>query len=245
MSKPLVKSLLIIILIAFVALFFGDEIRTALMNGASASVMQLSGTVVDSESKQPIAATITYETVPHGNKYGIEHSDERSGRFKITLIEGETYEVSVKSPSYKSEIQQIVVDELKKNDESGWELTFELQSVSPGKLFRIENLNFDQGSAILSGEAQQALEEIVLMMYENDVMEIQLEGHTDFRGNSTANMKLAKERVEEVEEYLVSRGVDKGRIRTKALGGEQPLSRENTEEARLLNRRVEVRILAS
>jgi outer membrane protein OmpA-like peptidoglycan-associated protein len=42
---------------------------------------------------------------------------------------------------------------------------------------------------------------------------------------------------------LTSKSVSSDRIKTKAFGGTQPLSRESTEEAKLNNRRVEARIL--
>jgi len=68
-------------------------------------------------------------------------------------------------------------------------------------------------------------------------------GHTDFAGNAEANMELSQERVEAVKDYLVKKGVKKNRIRLKAFGGSNPVSRERTEEARAANRRVEVRVL--
>ena len=80
-------------------------------------------------------------------------------------------------------------------------------------------------------------------MNENPKMVIQLEGHTDFLGDSRANMRLSQQRVESVKSYLADHGISKTRIRTKAFGGTQPLSRDNTPEAHRLNRRVEVRIL--
>jgi OOP family OmpA-OmpF porin len=49
--------------------------------------------------------------------------------------------------------------------------------------------------------------------------------------------------VEAVKRYLVSKGIGKDRIKTKAFGGSQPLSNELTQEARAMNRRVEMRIL--
>jgi outer membrane protein OmpA-like peptidoglycan-associated protein len=57
------------------------------------------------------------------------------------------------------------------------------------------------------------------------------------------NLKLSEDRVIAVRDYLISRGVPKARVKTKAFGGSMPLSRENTEEAHKLNRRVEARIL--
>ena len=74
-------------------------------------------------------------------------------------------------------------------------------------------------------------------------MEIQLEGHTDNQGSAKANMELSESRVEAVKKYLVSKGIAKDRIKTKAYGGSQPLANEMTQEARAMNRRVEMRIL--
>jgi len=73
-------------------------------------------------------------------------------------------------------------------------------------------------------------------------MEIQLEGHTDFRGSPTANMNLSQLRVDAAKTYVVSKGIETSRVTTKAFGGTQPLTRENTPEARAKNRRVVVRI---
>jgi OOP family OmpA-OmpF porin len=49
--------------------------------------------------------------------------------------------------------------------------------------------------------------------------------------------------VDAVKNYLVLKGGSKARIKTKAFGGTQPLSREDTEEGHKLNRRVELRVL--
>ena len=73
-------------------------------------------------------------------------------------------------------------------------------------------------------------------------MEIQLEGHTDFRGNAQANMNLSQLRVNAVRDYLVNKGVSNARMTTRAFGGTSPKSRESNAEAQRINRRVEVRI---
>jgi outer membrane protein OmpA-like peptidoglycan-associated protein len=70
-----------------------------------------------------------------------------------------------------------------------------------------------------------------------------LEGHTDSQGNPGSNLKLSQSRVEAVKKYLVKKGVSKKRVKTKAFGGTQPLRNEMTPEDRVMNRRVEMRIL--
>jgi OOP family OmpA-OmpF porin len=86
---------------------------------------------------------------------------------------------------------------------------------------------------------------VVKMLQTYPKMVIQLEGHTDIKGDPKQNMKLSQERVDAVKDYLISKGVTKNKVKTKAFGGTQPLSRADTEEAHKMNRRVQVRILAN
>ena len=80
-------------------------------------------------------------------------------------------------------------------------------------------------------------------MNQNLSMQIQLEGHTDYRGSKKLNMELSQDRVSAVKEYIVGKGINSRRIKTKAFGGTRPLIRESSLEASEINRRVEVRIL--
>ena len=83
------------------------------------------------------------------------------------------------------------------------------------------------------------------MMKDNPKLVIQLEGHTDNQGNPKMNMDLSQQRVDNVKKYLASKGVEKDRIKTKAFGGTKPILNANSNEARALNRRVEMRVLSN
>ena len=113
------------------------------------------------------------------------------------------------------------------------------------RLIRLDKLIFALGKADISAESYEELNEIVAMLNTSETMTIQLEGHTDFRGNEKQNLKLSEARVDAVRDYIVSPGIDKKRIKTKAFGGSQPLSRESDAASRASNRRVEVRILTN
>jgi outer membrane protein OmpA-like peptidoglycan-associated protein len=108
---------------------------------------------------------------------------------------------------------------------------------------RLDNLIFQVGKSKVSPESYPELDLVVSMMKESPKMVIQLEGHTDYQGDPKENMKLSQMRVDGVKSYLSTKGVSKSRVKTKAFGGTQPLSRDNTPEAHRLNRRVELRIL--
>jgi outer membrane protein OmpA-like peptidoglycan-associated protein len=112
-----------------------------------------------------------------------------------------------------------------------------------GHVMRLDNVIFPVGRARISEDSYSELNIVVDMMKENAGMVIQLEGHTDYQGDPRDNLKLSKERVESVRQYITSKGIAKNRVKTKAFGGTLPLSRDNTPEAHRLNRRVELRIL--
>jgi outer membrane protein OmpA-like peptidoglycan-associated protein len=117
-------------------------------------------------------------------------------------------------------------------------------SVEAGDVIQLNNLIFAQGKSEITGESYRELDDLTLLLKENPTMVIQLEGHTDFRGSKTENMKLSEDRVDAVKTYLLRKGIERERILTRAFGGTQPLSREATEEASRINRRVEVRIIS-
>jgi outer membrane protein OmpA-like peptidoglycan-associated protein len=81
------------------------------------------------------------------------------------------------------------------------------------------------------------------MLNENPNTRIRLEGHTEIYGNKKGLMKLSKERVLAVKNYLVKKGISKKRIDYQAFGPTKPITTEDTEKARQLNRRVEIRVI--
>ena len=80
-------------------------------------------------------------------------------------------------------------------------------------------------------------------MKANPQVEIDLAGHTDNRGLHAHNVRLSKERVEKVKEYLISKGVEPQRITGQGYGGIKPIADNDAEDTRKLNRRVEFTIV--
>jgi outer membrane protein OmpA-like peptidoglycan-associated protein len=72
-----------------------------------------------------------------------------------------------------------------------------------------------------------------------------IEAHTDSTGEEVYNQSLSEKRAHQVEEFLVSRGITGTRIRAKGYGEKQPLTANDTEAARQVNRRLEIAIYAN
>jgi OmpA-OmpF porin, OOP family len=206
------------------------------------------GKIVNSVTKEPIVARISYQSLPYGNKVGFQSGSS----FSFPLYDGEKYSVTVEAPGFAP--SKYMLDPAEANNERRVIKDVELNlptsashnaetTHTVGKVLRLDNLIFDAGKAKISPSSYPELDEVGLMLKNNPRMVIQLEGHTDIRGDAKLNMKLSQDRVTAVKTYLVSKGGNKNKIKTKAFGGTQPLSQENTEEAHALNRRVELRVL--
>jgi outer membrane protein OmpA-like peptidoglycan-associated protein len=68
---------------------------------------------------------------------------------------------------------------------------------------------------------------------------VTIRGHTDNLGSATYNAELAQRRVNAVIAYLVHRGINRDRLVGDAVGAEQPIADNDTEQGRQLNRRIE------
>jgi len=68
---------------------------------------------------------------------------------------------------------------------------------------------------------------------------LSISGHSDASGDAAWNLRLSEARAEAVADYLVSRGVDPARIRTRGLGSSEPIADNATAAGRSVNRRIE------
>jgi len=89
------------------------------------------------------------------------------------------------------------------------------------------------------------LDELAQSLQRYPETEVLIVGHTDDVGSDTYNMGLSMRRAESSKNYLVSRGIQAGRIRTSGRGETEPIASNADESGRSQNRRVEVAIFAS
>jgi outer membrane protein OmpA-like peptidoglycan-associated protein/uncharacterized protein YidB (DUF937 family) len=72
---------------------------------------------------------------------------------------------------------------------------------------------------------------------------IEVGGHTDNSGDSSANLQLSQARAEAVRNYLISPGVDPTAVTAQGYGDSRPLASNDTEEGRFRNRRIQFTVL--
>ncbi|MEM9859089.1 MAG: OmpA family protein [Bacteroidota bacterium] len=205
---------------------------------ADADPIPVNGKIVDKFSQEPVEGRIHYESLPYGSKIGVFRGND----FSFKLEGSSEYLIKVDAEGYATYYGKVKAEDAQ---DGVIETIVELAPDGENKLIRLDRLIFALGKDEITEVSHDELDELAAMLEDNPEMVIQLEGHTDFRGNAKQNMRLSERRVGAVRDYLVKKGIKKKRIRTKAFGGTKPLSRSNAEDARRKNRRVEVRILAS
>ncbi|GAB3331085.1 hypothetical protein GCM10027429_09090 [Marivirga atlantica] len=223
------KKLFLVFIVSFALIF-------TLKAQPGSKWVTLKGKVLSVSVATPIDASITLESLPYGGDNRVFHSNPENGKFSFKVKEGNSYSVHLQAEGYLP-VQDTI--EIVPKMES---LNYEMVPSGENTLLRL-NINFVQSKSEIIEDSYAELDKLIDLMTAYPGMEIQLEGHTDFRGSASANMRLSEERVVEVKNYLTNQGIASNRIKTRAFGGTVPITRENTEEAKLLNRRVEARIL--
>jgi OmpA-OmpF porin, OOP family len=193
------------------------------------------GKILDSRTGKGVKANIRYSSIPTGSIFG-RFADST---FSFSIFGTAKYQITAAAEGYNP--RTVIVDP--KDIDTENKLVRNISLSPKGETMVLDHLIFPQGKAVIDPKSFMQLDEVVQMMKENERLEIQLEGHTDNQGGVNANMELSQKRVDAVKKYIVDKGIQKGRIKTKAFGGSQPLRNEMTPEERTANRRVEMRIL--
>ncbi len=111
-----------------------------------------------------------------------------------------------------------------------------------GMVTAMIHFDFDK-SDIRPGDAQ-ILDQKLAVLQANPGLTIEIVGHCDERGSDEYNLALGNRRALSAKQYLVSRGIDAGRINTRSMGKEQPVNPGHDETAWSQNRRDEFGITA-
>jgi OOP family OmpA-OmpF porin len=107
----------------------------------------------------------------------------------------------------------------------------------------LKNINFETNSAKLTPDSFGELDRLSKFLADNSEIKIEISGHTDDVGQTAYNIDLSKKRAESVTAYLTGKGIGNSRISSLGYGKSQPLIQSSSEDARKLNRRVEVRFV--
>ncbi|MBL7984939.1 MAG: OmpA family protein, partial [Flavobacteriales bacterium] len=119
----------------------------------------------------------------------------------------------------------------------------ELKKVKVGKTSVLNNVFYDFDKATLRPQSSTELDALVQLLKDNPSLRIELGSHTDDKGADDYNQKLSDARAASVVSYLAGKGIAPDRLVAKGYGETSPVTANDTEENRQLNRRTEFKVL--
>jgi outer membrane protein OmpA-like peptidoglycan-associated protein len=108
----------------------------------------------------------------------------------------------------------------------------------------LEPINFEYNKAIIKSSSFYILDAVVASLQGNpDITLLEIQGHTDERGDDAYNLDLSIRRAAAVRKYLTDKGVDANRLESQGYGETMPVDKRSNEQAWAKNRRVDFLIL--
>jgi outer membrane protein OmpA-like peptidoglycan-associated protein len=221
-----------------------DIVRVKLLEKEKPNpVILVSGNVYNQKTKQPLSASLLYETLPDGVEAGNAVSNATDGAFKIVLPFDKNYSIRATADKFFAVSENLNLDSMVKAGYKEIHKDLYLVPIEIGQVVRLNNVFFDFDKYDLRPESFLELDRVVKLLKENPAIEIEMSAHTDSRGADDYNFKLSDNRAKSVREYIISKGIDANRITSQGYGETKPVATNDTDEGRQMNRRVEFKIL--
>ena len=192
------------------------------------------------KDKGPVKGIIISVSSPEGAKYYTEETDT-DGYAELLVPVGQKYEVIYLSLGRRDIGAKLSVsDEPKQNIKLT--LRYKRYDAPPGATeprFVLDGVYFDTGKTTIRADSFARLDGVVEYMTHKKSARIEISGHTDNLGNPKANKTLSQKRAQACRDYLISKGIDAGRVVAVGYGDERPITSNETEDGRQKNRRIE------
>jgi len=191
---------------------------------------QIAGKVIDRMSKIPIVAEISFpetDVVPF--------LTDETGVFKLKLPP-DTYIVKINAEGYIPYATPVLLKD-------GEILLKDFYLLKQYEKISVRGIYFAEGSADIDSMYYPVLNEGLKLLREYPNIKMEIRGHTDNVGSAETNLALSRARAESVMNFFIKMGIEPSRLRTSGYGETKPTARNDTEEGRTQNRRIEFYIL--
>jgi outer membrane protein OmpA-like peptidoglycan-associated protein/Tol biopolymer transport system component len=205
-------------------------------------VILVTGKVIN-KAGAPLEASVSYSGVGDDTAAGSMLTNIITGHFALVLPSGRNYAIRVEAPGYLPYSDNIDLTNATLYRETS--MTITLDSMSAGNSFVLKNIFFDFDKAILRPDSRFELERLVSLLTHYRSLTALIGGYTDSTGTPQHNEELSQARAQAVVDYLVSAGIDSGRIKAFGYGASDPVAPNATEEGKQLNRRVVFRVVGT
>lgn len=205
-------------------------------------VAYIAGTIQDADSKNPLQAQIRVTNLETQEILFQNKSDSLDGSFLATLPVGDNYGVHIHKKGYIFQSKNYNLQD-KSIANKKYPEEIHLEKIKTGASAILENIYFEFDKADLTENSKTELQLLVEFLKSNPKIVIEIQGHTDNKGNAEYNRILSENRALSVEAYLIEQGIPDHQVHTVGYGDTQPIASNDTEDGRQKNRRTSFLIL--
>jgi outer membrane protein OmpA-like peptidoglycan-associated protein len=210
----------------------------------SQPVVLISGKVVNERTMEPLEARVIWELLPDGTEAGIARTDPINGEYKIILPFGKKYGYLALAEGFYSVTKNLDVTDLKEYKEIDEQNLF-MAPVMESQTVRINNVFFKKKSSEFEKESFPELNRFVEFLKVNKKITIEIQGHTDNKGEPAENLALSEKQAQAIADYCISKGIKSERMTVKGFGQTRPIGFNKDEEGREMNRRIEFKVITT
>jgi outer membrane protein OmpA-like peptidoglycan-associated protein len=178
-------------------------------------------------------------------KFSNEDFEDNNGIVRMKVNQETDYSFFISAEGYFDATDKF---SSKGKDFDDFTQTIELEKITAGKQFVLEDLYYDLNKYNIRPDAAIVLDKLVKILIDNPSVRIEIGSHTDSRSPAEYNLWLSQKRSESVVDYLVSKGIDRSRLVPKGYGESQLVNKcadgvPCSEMEHQANRRTVVEIL--
>ncbi len=170
------------------------------------------------------------------------------GKFYFKADKNTTYNIYGKKGNYFSQTETVSSKNVDRTNTLFLNLQVCMEETTCGKPINLKNIHYDLDKYFIREDAKAELNKMVQFMKDNPNAKVELASHTDSRASDDYNKTLSQNRANAAVDYLVSKGIDKSRLKAIGYGETQLLNKcsndiDCTEQQHQINRRTEMKVI--
>ncbi|RZL05374.1 MAG: hypothetical protein EOO89_26635, partial [Pedobacter sp.] len=196
-------------------------------------VTYVKGVVKDKETGTFVEANVSVKDTRTGLEVFDDYTSAETGNFLTVMPIGSNYSFNVKAPGYLFYSASYQLTTL--TGTKPFEIEILLTRLKVGGDVTLKNIFFENNKYDLLPASLSELGTLLSFMIENNNLSIEIQGHTDNKGDDKLNEKLSLNRAKAVYNYLIENKIDPSRLTFAGYGKTRPIADNGNEEGQQLN----------
>jgi peptidoglycan-associated lipoprotein len=203
------------------------------------------GKVTDVDGNSPLKNALVVLSLEDGTTDSTRTN--ANGEYEFSLDKNKNYKINVSNPGYFGDSKKLSTQgemfSKEFSKKTGHNYDFAIKRI-PKEEVKIDDIFYDYNSYALREESKPNLDKLVKLLEDTPDAMIQINSHTDERGQAKYNMELSDNRAKSVVMYLIEKGIKPARLSSKGYGFSMPVVKgAKTEEEHQLNRRTAFKVI--